>query len=294
MAAPSDVLIGIIGGSGVYKMDFVDAANPTSYKIDTPFGAPSDDILVAEVDGVKCAFLPRHGRAHTFTPTEVNYRANIFAMKVLGVRYLLSVTAVGSLREHLQPGDLVVVDQLIDRTSGRKQTFFGNGIVAHVAFSHPMCPNLSKLVVKAVATALPNVKVHEGATLVTMEGPAFSTQAESLMNRQLSGDLIGMTTATESKLCREAEIAHCCVAMVTDMDSWTGDNHVDVAKVMHTLHQNSNNAQIYTKAVIEAIGRTKPDSEAHDALKVAIMTHKAHIPEAVRLSLQPLIGKYVS
>ena len=285
------VLVGVIGGSGVYKMEML--KNTEQVTISTPFGAPSDQITIATLHGIRCAFIPRHGRNHTLTPTEVNYRANIFAFKTLGVKYLISVTAVGSLKEDRKPGDLVVVDQLIDQTKNRVSTFFGNGIVAHVPFGHPTCQKFNKLAVDAITKALPGVKVHPAGTLVTMEGPVFSTKAESLFHRQIGGDLIGMTTATESKLAREAEMAHLCVAMVTDMDAWLDEDHVDVEKVIKTLTENAAHAQVYLSAIIEEIAKNPFQSDAHDALKVAIMTKPELVPFPIKRDLAPLIGRYL-
>lgn len=291
MTYPTDVTVGIIGGSGVYKMDCLENATP--FTVTTPFGSPSDELIVATVKGVKCVFIPRHGKNHVVTPTEVNYRANIFALKMLGVKYLLSISAVGSLCEEMQPGDLVLIDQIIDRTFGRQTTFFGEGIVAHVPFGHPVCDKVHDVAVDAVKKALPQIKVHSKGTLVTMEGPVFSTKAESMMNRQLGGHLIGMTTATEAKLAREAEIAFVSVCMVTDMDAWVDENHVDVAKVMKVLHDNAEHAQTFTATVIEALGTSNIESDAFSALSVAIMTKPHAMPPQRVKDLQPLIGKYV-
>jgi 5'-methylthioadenosine phosphorylase len=289
---PEPVLYGVIGGSGVYKMEGLE--DPKEYAISTPFGDPSDKITVAKVHGVYCAFLPRHNRHHYYTPTEVNYRANIYALKILGVKYLLSITATGSLQDHMRPGDMVVVDQLIDKSYARESTFFGNGCVAHAVFAHPTCALFNQRAFEAIQAALPAVKVHPKGCLVTMEGPAFSTKAESLLNKQSGGDLIGMTTATESKLAREAEMAHCVIAMVTDMDAWSDEPHVDVSVVIATLTRNGNNAQIFTKAIIGELAKEQFVSEAHSALAVAIMTPKDCIPIGTKLRLQALIGKYVN
>lgn len=286
------VLYGVIGGSGVYKVEGL--TDVQEVEIDTPFGKPSDKIIVAKCDGFFVAFLPRHNRNHLYTPTEVPYRANIYALKVLGVKFLLSITATGSLRAEMRPGDLVVVDQLVDKTYTRESTFFGKGCVGHAVFAHPCCPKFAEIALKATSEALPAVKVHPKGTLVTMEGPAFSTKAESLANRAMGGDLIGMTTATESKLAREAEMAHCVMAMVTDMDAWSDEPHVDVAVVVETLKRNGNNAQVFLKAILSAVNAAPFDSEAHTALKVAIMTPKELIPEQTKKDLAPLIGKYVN
>eukprot|EP00388_Colpodella_angusta_P006076 GDKJ01018277.1.p1 GENE.GDKJ01018277.1~~GDKJ01018277.1.p1 ORF type:complete len:295 (-),score=42.02 GDKJ01018277.1:63-947(-) len=292
MSYPTDILVGVIGGSGVYKMDCLE--NPVQYKISTPFGEPSDVITVATVKGVKCAFLPRHGRGHVVTPTEVNYQANIFALKLVGVKYLLSIAAVGSLHEKYQPGDLCFYDQLIDRTIARKSTFFGRGIVAHVPFGHPVCEKMHDIALAATKAALPeSVKLHPKGTLVTMEGPVFSTKAESLMNRQFGGDLIGMTSATEAKLAREAEMAFAGVAMVTDLDAWHDEDHVDVAKVMKTMAGNAEHAQNFTAAIIEAVGTNLFESPCHSAMSVAIMTRADAVPPQILNEMQPLVGKYL-
>ena len=291
--AANPVLFAVIGGSGVYKMKMIASSNAKYYDVPTPFGAPSDAIAVAEVSGVRCAFLPRHGRDHIFTPSEVPYRANIFALKKLGVQYLLSISAQGSLTAAMRPGDLTVVSQFVDTTYLRKNTFFGNGIVGHVPFGEPTCPIFRELAVKAIQEALPSVKVHNGGTSVTMEGPQFSSKSESLHNKSIGAELIGMTTVTESKLAREAEMAHCVVAMVTDMDAWTDEPHVDVSTVMKTLEMNGANAQIYPQAIIEAFVKHGPwASEAHGALKYAVMTHLEAIPEKIKVDLAPLFAKY--
>jgi 5'-methylthioadenosine phosphorylase len=287
-----EALIGIIGGSGLYAMEGLE--NKEERVIVTPFGFPSCAIILATYHGVRIAFLPRHGRTHSVTPTEVNYRANIWALKSLGVQYLISVTAVGSLRQELAPGSLAVVTQLIDKTYARQATFFGNGIVAHAPFGTPTCPKFNKLVTdSAKAGAFPDFKIHESATLVTMEGPAFSTSAESHANRGLNAHLIGMTSSTESKLAREAEIAHCIIGLVTDYDSWSDEHdHVDVGMVMETMKKNAVNAQLVIKEIVRKIAADKFVSDAHSALKTAIMTHKEDIPRNTWLSLELIIGKY--
>jgi len=285
------VLYGVIGGSGVYKIDGLEDVKEVI--VNTPYGEPSDAITVARFEGTLVAFLPRHNRNHYYTPTEVNYRANIYAFKLLGVKYLLSITATGSLREDYRPGDLVVVDQLVDKTVHRESTFFGQGCVGHVVFGHPTCEKFNAKALDAITKTLPDVKVHPKGTLVTMEGPGFSTKAESLLNKQCGGDLIGMTAATESKLAREAEMAHCIIAMVTDMDAWSDEPHVDVSVVIATLKRNGDNAQKFTKAIITAIKGDQFESEAHSALAVAIMTPKDKIPYGTRRRLGPIISKYV-
>jgi len=286
------VLVGVIGGSGVYSMRCLE--NPTTVKIDTPFGSPSDEVVIATVRGVRCAFLPRHGRHHVFTPSEVNYQANIYAMKSLGVKYLMSITAVGSLDEDYQPGDLVLVDQIVDKTVARKSTFFGNGIVGHVPFGHPTCPAFRAVAAAAIKAALPDCKLHERGTLVTMEGPVFSTKAESLINKHQGAHLIGMTTATEAKLAREAEMAYITVSMVTDMDAWSDEPHVSVDKVMKTLKENGEKAQLYPPAVIEAIAKADAtlESEAFNALQYAVMTDPAYFPAQRKEDMKLFLAKY--
>ena len=293
MAFPTDVLYGIIGGSGVYKMEFLQ--NIVEYDMESPYGSPSDKVAVADFDGIKCAFLPRHGRHHTFTPTEVNYRANIYVFKQLGVKYLLSVTAVGSLQPHLRPGDLVLCSQFIDKTVHRKSTFFGEGCVAHLPMGLPYDPKLRQIAFEAVQAVLPDVKVHNGGCTVTMEGPAFSTKAESLANKQMGGDVIGMTTATETKLAREAEMAHVVVSMVTDMDAWSDEPHVTVETVIKTLTQNGKNSQIFTRAILNAISKAEGtfECEAHTALKFGVMTPKEMIPKETYNRLELFIGKWM-
>jgi 5'-methylthioadenosine phosphorylase len=286
------VLVGVIGGSGVYGLKCLE--NAISVKIDTPFGSPSDELCIATVRGVRCAFLPRHGRGHTFTPSEVNYQANIWALKSVGVKYILSITAVGSLDEDYKPGDLVLPDQLVDKTIHRKSTFFGNGIVGHVPLGFPMTPELIEIAYTAMKEALPEAKIHKGGALVTMEGPAFSTKAESKLNKAQGFHMIGMTTSTEAKLAREAEIAYVVVSMVTDTDAWSDEPHVDVSTVMKTLHDNAEKAQIYPPAVIEAIGKADAtfDCEAFHALQWAVMTKPELIPADRKIALAPLLKKY--
>ncbi|MCY4303846.1 MAG: S-methyl-5'-thioadenosine phosphorylase [Aestuariivita sp.] len=233
--------IGIIGGSGIYDTDALQDA--TWQTVDSSFGMPSDQILTGQLAGLKIAFLPRHGRNHTFTPTSVPYRANIDALKRLGVTDIISVSAVGSFRDYIAPGDFVIVDQFIDRTFARKKSFFGPGLVAHVSVAHPTCPRISG----ACETALRNngITVHKGGTYVAIEGPQFSTLAESKLYREQWGaDIIGMTNMPEAKLAREAEICYASVAMVTDYDSWHPEHgEVSVSKIIETLQKNANNAR---------------------------------------------------
>ncbi|MES2539638.1 MAG: S-methyl-5'-thioadenosine phosphorylase [Pseudomonadota bacterium] len=233
-------MIGVIGGSGVYQIDGLEGASWV--KVKTPWGKPSDDILVGRLGGMPMAFLPRHGRGHVLSPSDVNYRANIDALKRLGCTDVVAVSAVGSLRQDYRPGDFVLVDQYIDRTFAREKSFFGTGCVAHVGFSHPTCPRLSAACADAAADI--GVRVHQGATYLAMEGPQFSTLAESRLYRSWGADVIGMTGMPEAKLAREAELCYACVAMVTDYDCWH-DSHgaVDVAMVIRTLTENAGHAR---------------------------------------------------
>jgi 5'-methylthioadenosine phosphorylase len=293
---PVPVVIAVIGGSGVYKLDCLE--DPQYYDITTPFGSPSGRICVAKVSGVTCAFLPRHGEYHQYNPSEVNYRANICALKQLGARYILAINAVGSLDAEYTPGDLVVCDQLLDRTHARKSTFFDNGIVAHVDFAHPFSRTLRTVTVEALKDCFPDAaagkdkfKIHSTGTIVTMEGPQFSTKAESLMNKQLGGHLIGMTTSTEAKLAREAEIAYVTVAMVTDMDAWSDAPHVDTKQVMKTVAANAEKAQHYPKMVIKFLADNLVDDPAHHSLAHAVMTKPEALTQEIRERMAPIFGK---
>ena len=285
--------IGIIGGSGLYKMDALKDIQEIS--IDTPFGTPSDALIVGTLEGVSVAFLARHGRDHHLTPTEIPFRANIYALKTLGVEYILSASAVGSLRAEIKPLDLVVPDQFIDRTRDRVSTFFGEGIVAHVAFGNPFCQNLSKVLADSVAGLnLPDIGLHRGGTYVCMEGPAFSTIAESNLYRSWGADIIGMTNLTEAKLAREAEIAYATLALVTDYDCWHPDHdHVTVEMIIDNLHKNAINAQKVIQATVGKLAENPPSSAAHSALKYAILTHLAKAPEATKEKLALILQKYL-
>lgn len=249
-------MIGVIGGSGVYQIDGLEGASWV--KVKTPWGKPSDEVLVGRLNGVPMAFLPRHGRGHVYSPTDVNFRANIDALKRLGCTDLVAVSAVGSLRQDLRPGDFVIVDQFIDRTFAREKSFFGSGCVAHVGFSHPVCARLSAAC--ATAARATGVTVHEGATYLAMEGPQFSTLVESRLYRSWGADVIGMTGMPEAKLAREAELCYASVAMVTDYDCWhPAHDAVDVAQVIATLTANAGNARGLVK------GLAAPEQGARDA-----------------------------
>jgi 5'-methylthioadenosine phosphorylase len=286
----SDIRIGVIGGSGLYDMPGL--TGKEQRVIDTPFGAPSDAFIVGTVGGERVAFLPRHGRGHRLLPTEVPSRANIYAFKSLGVEHLIAVSAVGSLRPELAPGQLVVPDQLVDRTKGvRPFTFFGKGIVAHVPFGHPFCPNLRHALLRAGATLEP--AVHDGATLVVMEGPQFSTLAESEFHRASGFDLIGMTALPEAKLAREAEICYATLALVTDYDVWHPDHDaVTVEAVMNVMQRNIANAQAVIADAVPRIAVERTCACGH-ALDHAIMTAPAMIPADIREGLDLLVGRYL-
>lgn len=264
-------MLGVIGGSGVYKIEGLEGASWVRVK--SPFGKPSDEVLVGRLCGMPVAFLPRHGRGHVHSPTSVPYRANIDALKRLGVTDVIAVSAVGSLREDYRPGDFVVVDQFIDRTFAREKSFFGPGCVAHVGFAHPTCPRLGDACEAAARGT--GVTVHRGGTYLAMEGPQFSTQAESRLYRQWGADLIGMTGMPEAKLAREAELCYASVAMVTDYDCWHPDHDaVDVAQVIATLTANAGNARALIAALPALLGSDRaPCPHGCDrALETAIMT----------------------
>ncbi len=287
------VKIGIIGGSGLYKMEAL--KDVEEVQIDTPFGAPSDALILGTLEGTRVAFLARHGRNHHLTPSELPFRANIYAMKSLGVEYLLSASAVGSLREEAKPLDMVVPDQFIDRTKNRISTFFGEGIVAHIAFGDPICPNLAHVVAEAIDSLdLPEVTLHRGGTYVCMEGPAFSTKAESHLYRSWGATIIGMTNVPEAKLAREAEIAYATLALVTDYDCWHSDHDsVTVEMVIGNLMKNAVNAQRVIQETVRRLSENPPASDAHSALKYAIITPLDKAPAATKDKLKLLLHKYL-
>lgn len=284
------VRFAVIGGSGLYTMP--ELTNVTEIDLDTPFGKPSDTIKVGTLHGERVAFLPRHGRGHVLTPSEVPYRANIYALKLLGVTHAIAVSACGSLREDYAPGHIVIPDQLLDYTKDdRGRSFFGDGIVVHIGVADPFCPALSKIV--ADATRVANATVHEGGTYVTVEGPRFSTRAESEMFRKLGCSIIGMTTSPEAYLAREAEIAYAVMAHVTDYDVWhTTEADVTVEMVFRQFMANLEVAQ---RAVMNTIARLKdnpPKSIAHHALANAFATNREKITPQIVERLAPIIGKY--
>ncbi len=280
--------IGIIGGSGLYDIEALSRKRWVTVK--TPFGTPSDRLLTGELGGRGVVFLPRHGRRHQLLPSELNHRANIWAMKKLGVHWLISVSAVGSLQARYRPGDLVLPTQFVDRTKkSAEHTFFGRGIVAHVSFAHPICEDLrSRLLTSARAL---RVRVHDGGTYVNMEGPAFSTQAESQSNHQQGHDVIGMTNLGEAKCAREAEIAYATLSMVTDYDAWKSDGeYVTVDLITDLLRRNAELAKaIIAHAIPEIPGNP---CSCHSALRTAILTERRHWPARTRKALQPILAKY--
>lgn len=289
--SPGEHAIGVVGGSGLYEMEGLEGLEALT--IATPFGEPSDQVMVGRIDGRRVCFLPRHGVGHRLLPHEINHRANIWAMRSLNVRWLISVSAVGSLREQLAPRDIVVPDQLIDRTgTGAKHTFFGNGIAAHVGFADPYCPQLRILLLDAARSLAP--KVHDAGTYLCMNGPAFSTRAEAAMHRLLGADIIGMTNGPEARLCREAEIAVAVLALVTDYDCWkTDEAPVEVETVIANLNANSAMAKQILRALIVHIPAT-PNSPAHRVLDTAVFTPRALWPPHTAHNLAPILGHLTS
>jgi 5'-methylthioadenosine phosphorylase len=289
----AEAKIGIIGGSGLYKMDAL--KDVKEVHVDTPFGSPSDALILGTLDGTQVAFLARHGRNHTLLPSELPFRANIYAMKQLGVEYLISASAVGSLKEEAKPLDMVVPDQFIDRTKNRVSTFFGEGIVAHIAFGDPVCQNLAGVLADAIASLnLPDVSLHRGGTYVCMEGPAFSTKAESHLYRSWGATVIGMTNLPEAKLAREAEIAYATLALVTDYDCWHSDHDsVTVEMVIANLQRNAVNAQKVIQETVRRLSENPPHSDAHSALKYAILTNLEKAPAVTKEKLGLLLQKYL-
>ncbi len=282
--------IGVIGGSGLYAMQGLTGAREVRVK--TPFGDPSDALVVGTLEGKQVAFLARHARGHRILPTEINYRANIYAMKLLGVERIISVSAVGSLREELRPGEFLVADQFVDRTKGRISTFFGNGIVAHVTFDKPTCAQVSRVLADASVHCA--VKVHRKGTYICMEGPQFSTLAEAHMHRKMEFDVIGMTNVTEAKLAREAELCYGTIAMITDYDCWHPDHEsVTGAQIMATLQQNAENAQKVLREAIKSMPEHR-ECKCGAALAHALITDPKLVPKSTKKNLAAIIGKYIS
>ena len=312
----SDYRIGIIGGTGLYRIEGF--TRQKWMKVRTPFGPPSDDLLTGKLAGREVVFLPRHGRGHRLMPSELNHRANIWAMKKLGVAWIISISAVGSLQEKYKPCDIVLVDQFVDRTKqSPAHTFFGGGIVAHIAFAHPICEELRQILLKvgrhtlhrrgelhespssgtktdgdSQSSSLRNVTIHDGGTYVNMEGPAFSTRAESLTNHRAGYDVIGMTNLGEAKCAREAEIAYATLAMSTDYDCWKESEHVTLEMIIGNLHRNADMAKRIIAASIARIP-AEPTWPCHSALKNAILTDKKLWPKKTVAELKPILAKYL-
>ncbi len=282
--------IGIIGGSGLYQMEGLTDVREVS--VETPFGAPSDNFIIGSLEGARVAFLARHGRGHRLMPTELPFRANIHAMKLLGVERIISASAVGSLQEQYAPTDIVVPDQFFDRTRGRVSTFFGEGVVAHITFAHPVCDDLCSVIADAGEQA--GVKIHRGGTYLCMEGPAFSTLAESRLYRSWGMDVIGMTNLQEAKLAREAEICYSTMALVTDYDCWHPDHDaVTVEMIIEYLNKNSVNAQQIIRHAVRQLASTPRECKCSSALRHAILTQPGAIPAETKKKLAAIIGKYV-
>ncbi|HTQ61344.1 MAG TPA: S-methyl-5'-thioadenosine phosphorylase [Candidatus Solibacter sp.] len=282
--------IGIIGGSGLYSMNGL--TKTREMRVKTPFGEPSDVIVLGMLEGKRVAFLARHGRGHRILPGEINFRANVYAMKLLGVQRIISVSAVGSLMEELRPGEFLVPDQFVDRTKNRISTFFGEGLVAHVGFDKPTCGQVSGVL--ADASVHCGVKVHRKGTYVCIEGPQFSTLAEANMHRQLHFEVIGMTNVTEAKLAREAEICYATIAMITDFDCWHPEHEsVTAAQIIATLVQNTENAQRVLREAVRAIPEEQ-SCKCGAALKHALVTDMKLVPKATKKKLEAIIGKYTS
>ncbi|MGA2299219.1 MAG: S-methyl-5'-thioadenosine phosphorylase [Candidatus Acidiferrum sp.] len=282
--------IGVIGGSGLYGMNGLTDAR--EIRVKTPFGDPSDAIVVGTLEGKRVAFLARHGRGHRLLPSEVNFRANIYAMKLLGVERVISVSAVGSLQEELRPGEFLVPDQFFDSTKGRASTFFGNGLVAHVTFDKPTCAQLSLVLADACVSS--GVAVHRRGTYICMEGPQFSTLAEANFHRAMKFEVIGMTNVTEAKLAREAELCYATIAMITDYDCWHPQHDsVTVAQIIATLNQNASNAQNVLREAIKTMPAAR-SCKCGSALAHAMLTDPKVIPAKTKKNLAALIGRYIS
>ncbi len=282
-------VIGVIGGSGLYDIEGLTDVKPV--KVSTPFGDPSDEYITGRLGGVKMVFLPRHGRGHKLLPAELNYRANIYGMKKLGAQWIISVSAVGSMREEIKPGHIVIVDQFFDRTKGRPSTFFGSGIVGHIEFADPVCGHLSALLHGAAVEA--GAEVHMGGTYICIEGPQFSTRAESNIYRSWGVDVIGMTNIPEAKLAREAEICYATIALSTDYDCWhTEEESVTVEMILETIRKNVAMARDIIKKAAPMVKGPR-ECGCATAMKYATITDKSAIPEETKKDLALLIGKYL-
>ncbi|MBI5047755.1 MAG: S-methyl-5'-thioadenosine phosphorylase [Deltaproteobacteria bacterium] len=284
----SEIIIGVIGGSGLYEMEGLRAVKEV--KVKTPFGNPSDAYMVGKLGDAKMVFLPRHGRGHRLLPSELNYRANIYGMKKLGVEWIISVSAVGSMREDIKPGHIVVVDQFFDRTKARVSSFFGNGIVGHVEFADPVCPNLSRVLYEAGQDV--GATIHKGGIYICIEGPQFSTRAESKIYRKWGVDVIGMTNIPEAKLAREAEICYATLALSTDYDCWhETEESVTVEMILDTLKKNVATAKAIIKEAVLKISDHRT-CKCTTAMKYAVITDKKKIPAKIKKDLKIILGKY--
>ena len=284
--------LGIIGGSGLYKIDNLE--NIVELSIDTPYGKPSNKLLIGHLFGMEVVFLARHGENHTLNPSEIPYKANIWALRSLNVRWLISASAVGSLKENIKPCDIVIPDQFIDRTHQRPLTFFNNGVVAHISMANPFCKNLSQIISQEIKKLLTKEKkLHIGGTYLAMEGPAFSTKAESNLYRNWGCSIIGMTNHTEARLAKEAEIAYSSLSMVTDYDCWNQNcESVSVEMVIENLQENANFAKSIISAAAKQISLSRPSSPFHDSLKDALVTPKEYVPNATKSKINLFTDKY--
>jgi len=285
----AEKIVGVIGGSGLYEMEGLEDVQTVS--LTTPFGEPSDSFVVGHLEGVKIAFLPRHGRGHRISPSALNFRANIYAMKLLGVQWIIGVSAVGSMKESLHPGDMVIPNQYIDRTIHRQNTFFSDGIVCHISFGDPVCPVLSQILFQAGKEA--GATVQKDGTYLCIEGPQFSTRAESRLYRTWGVDIIGMTNLPEAKLAREAEICYSTIAFVTDYDCWHEEaEDVSVGEILRILAQSSKIAKSAIRSAVKHLPE-KRECICATALKYALITGKKMVPEKTKKDLEPIIGKYL-
>ncbi len=280
--------IGIIGGSGFYQIEGLKELKEV--KLETPFGEPSDMYLTGELEGKRVAFLSRHGRGHRILPSEINFRANIYGFKMLGVERIISASAVGSMKENIHPMDVVIVDQFIDRTFRRINTFFGDGVAGHISFAHPVCPEISKHLIQSCKNI--GIPFHSKGTYICIEGPAFSTKAESLLYRSWGVDVIGMTNVTEAKLAREAEICYATIALVTDYDCWHQEEEpVSVEMVLNYLRKNTENAKKIIKETIKTLPRERKECDCKNALKFAVITDKNMITDELKKKLKYILSE---
>ena len=284
--------LGIIGGSGLYRIDNLE--NIIELSLDTPYGKPSNKLLIGNLLGIEVVFLARHGENHTLNPSEIPYKANIWALRFLNVRWLISASAVGSLKENIKPCDIVIPDQFIDRTHQRPLTFFNNGVVAHISMANPFCEILSQILSQEIEKLLTKEKkMHIGGTYLAMEGPAFSTRAESNLYRDWGCSIIGMTNHTEARLAKEAEIAYSSLSMVTDYDCWNQNcESVSVEMVIKNLQENANFAKLIISAAAKRISTSRPSSTSHDSLKYSLVTPKEHVPDKIKSKINLFTKKY--